>query len=262
MIKNKLHSHLVRISVTLSLSITFIPYQAQAQTPTRIQTATRETFEEALTIQFEPPPGKNKPGQTAGGATRGQCSLQQQDSNKPLTLLTPANQEGLTIAERPTFFFYVPHASIEQAEFTLISQDEEYAYQTNFSLESKGGVFQFQLPAEAPPLEVGKNYQWSVALICDQQERTEDIVVQGQIKRTEANPNLFAQLKSATPFQSAALYGKAGLWYDMVKALAELQLAEPNNSNLVTAWKQLLQSEYVKLDDISQAPILYCCSTN
>ncbi|NEQ65439.1 MAG: DUF928 domain-containing protein [Symploca sp. SIO2D2] len=261
MTKNNLHSHLTAISVALSLSFTLIPYQVQAETQTRIQTATQETFEEALTIQFEPP-DKGQPNETAGGATRGQCSLQQQNSNKSLTLLTPATQEGLTIAERPTFFFYVPQVSAQQAEFTLVSQDEEYAYQTNISFDSKGGVFKFQLPAEAPPLEVGKNYQWSVALICNQQERTEDIVVQGQIQRTEANPNLVAQLKSATPFQRAALYGKAGIWYDTVEALAELQLAEPNNSKLVTAWKQLLRSEYVKLDDIAQAPILYCCSIN
>ncbi|NEP59382.1 MAG: DUF928 domain-containing protein [Symploca sp. SIO2G7] len=259
MTKNKLHSYLASISVALSLGLTLIPYQVQAQAQTRIQTATKDAFEEALNIRFEPL-NEGQPNETAGGATRGQCSLQQQNSNKSLTLLTPANQEGLTIAERPTFLFYVPQASAQQAEFTLMSQDEEYAYQTNFALDGKGGVLKFQLPAEAPPLEVGKNYKWSVALICNQQERTEDIVVQGQIRRTEATPNLVAQLKSATPLQSAALYGKAGIWYDTVEVLAELQLAEPNNSNLVTAWRQLLRSEYVKLDDIAQAPILYCCS--
>jgi len=262
MAKNKLHSHLTSISVALFLGISLIPAQVEAQTQARIQTATREAFEEAFTIEFDPPPNKGASLETVGGGTRGQCSLQQQDTNKPLTLLTPAHQEGLTIAERPTFFFYVPQASAQKAEFTLISQDEEYAYQTSLSLDSKGGVFQFQLPAEAPPLEIGKSYQWSVALICNQQERTEDIVVQGQIRRTEASPTLVAQLKSATPLQRAALYGKAGIWYDTVQTLAKLQLSEPNNSNLVTAWRQLLQSKYVKLDNIAQAPIIDCCDTN
>ncbi|NEP10422.1 MAG: DUF928 domain-containing protein [Symploca sp. SIO2C1] len=262
MVKNKLYSHLTNISVALCVSLAVMPYQVKAQTQARIQTATRGTFEEALTIQFEPPPEKGIPTQTVGGGTRGQCSLQQQDTKKPLTLLTPAAQEGLTMAERPTFFFYVPETSAQKAEFTLISQDEEYGYQTSFSLDSKGGVFKFQLPAEAAPLEVGKSYQWSVAMICNQQQRTEDIVAQGLIQRTEATPTLVTQLGSATPLQRAALYGKAGIWYDTVKTMAELQISQPNDSNLVTAWRQLLRSKYVKLDDIAQAPIIDCCDTN
>lgn len=262
MAKNKLHSPLLSFSVALSLGLPLIPSQVKAQAQARLPAVTREAFAEVLTIQFEPPPKNGIPNQTVGGGTRGECRLGQQHTNIPLTLLTPANQEGLTIAEYPTFLFYIPQTSAQEAEFTLISPDETYAYQTSISLNGKGGVFRFQLPAAAPPLEVGKSYQWSVALICNQQQRTEDIVVQGQIQRTEASPTLLAQLLPATPLQRAALYGKAGIWYDTVNTLAELQLSEPNNSNLVTAWRQLLQSEYVQLGNLAQAPILDCCSNN
>ncbi|MFP4099172.1 DUF928 domain-containing protein [Coleofasciculus sp.] len=255
---------LIRLAIAFTLGLAFVP---RLQTPVLAEPS---PVTPEPTLSFVPPP--EKPGEpdgrsSAGGATRGNCStLDTQSSasrSSRLTLLTPGispNRPRLTSLEYPTFFIYLPPTQAEEAEFTLVDQDEEYSYQTTFALKQTAGIISFQLPPEAPPLEPNKTYTWKVAIICDRQSRTEDVFAQEQIQLTVLQPEQVKQLQTATPLEQVALYGGLGIWYDMIKILADLRRSQPNNPKLTLTWNELLQSTSVGLTDIAPKPLIACCT--
>jgi hypothetical protein len=111
---------------------------------------------------YKPRTGMGIPLSSIGGTTRSApCT-----TNCTIALV-PSDSIPLTIAERPSFFFFVPKMSEKmtekgsegKAKFQLFDQNER-VYQTTFDLTATGGIVQFNLPSDAPALEVGKNYQW------------------------------------------------------------------------------------------------------
>ena len=189
-----------------------------------------------------PPPPKN-PDETTGGGTRdgGRCP-QDAKTSQPLTALSPVTETGLTLAERPTFLAYVPKTTAQTAEFSLFDQNNQGIYQTTFALTNTPGIISFSLPPNASPLEMGKDYTWSFAMICDPKKRLQDQFVRGRIRRTQLNSALMNQIEKASPKERVSLYRNANIWYEAVFILFELQRSQPNDSSVSAAWKELLNS--------------------
>lgn len=189
-----------------------------------------------------PPPPKN-PDETTGGGTRdeGRCP-QDAMTSQPLTALSPVTKPGLTVAERPTFLAYVPQTTAQTAEFSLFDQNNKGIYQTTFALTNTPGLVSFSLPPNAPPLEIGKDYTWSFAMICDPKNRLQDQFVRGRIQRTQLNSALMNQIEKASPKERVSLYRTADVWYEAVFTLFELQRSQPDDPSVSTAWKELLNS--------------------
>jgi hypothetical protein len=173
---------------------------------------------------------------------------------------------GLTVAEHPTFWFYVPYSlnsppSVLSVEFVLQDEKSKEVYKTVLTTsENSPGVFSFELPSTAPALEVGRRYYWNLTISCDNglsQENSWDYAnkpyVDGWVERVELNPSLKTQLEQATPLQSVALYAKAGIWHEAVTSLGKLRRENPKNTALMADWNELLKS--VDLDAIAQDPI-------
>jgi hypothetical protein len=190
-----------------------------------------------------PLPPKN-PDHTTGGGTRdgGRCPQDAKTSDQPLTALSPVTRLGLTLAERPTFLVYVPQTTAQTAEFSLFDQNNNGIYQTTFALTNTPGIVSFSLPPNAPPLEIGKDYRWSFAMICDPKNRLQDQFVPGRIRRTELDSALMNQINKAAPKERVSLYRTADVWYEAVFTLFELQRSQPDDSSLSAAWKELLNS--------------------
>lgn len=206
-------------------------------------------------VTFDPP-GPGEPDDSAGGASRdgGKCTQDTERLSPSVTPLRPANQQGLTVAERPTFFVYVPETSAKKAFFTLKDKTEDYYYQATLPLPQASGIVSFQLPSEAPALTVGKSYEWTFVTICGQKLAVDDPSVGGQIQRIEPSSHLTSQLNNVSPLERAALYGAKGIWYDTLTTLAELKRSQPNNSTLAATWENLLKS--VGLEAIATQPLL------
>ena len=188
-----------------------------------------------------PPP--NNPDETRGGGTRdeGRCP-QDAKTPQPLTTLSPVTKPGLTVAERPTFLAYVPQTTAQTAEFSLFDHNNIGIYQTTFALTNTPGIVSFSLPPNAPPLEIGKDYTWSLAMICDPKNRLQDQFVRGRIRRTQLDSALMNQIEKATPKERVSLYRAADVWYEALFTLFELQRSQPNDSSVSAAWKELLNS--------------------
>ena len=204
-------------------------------------------------VTFNPPAG-DKPKTSLAGASRsiGQCINQAENSNLPLAPLLPVSAQGLTVASHPTVLAYLPQTSAKQVLFSWRDENNNDHYQTILPIDNQGGVIGLTLPEDAPPLEVGKNYQWALAIMCDGRLQPDSPMIQGQIRRVALEATLSDRLKNANLLESAAIYGEAGIWYETVATLAKLKTAQPGDQNLASNWQDLLTS--VGLEKISQVP--------
>jgi hypothetical protein len=237
-----------------TLKIPFIVEQeAFSQTTSRKNTSNSK-------VVFVPPQDA-KPKQSTGGASRnsGKCTQDDQLSTPSLTAVIPAQNKGLTSEATPTFLVYVPDTSAQKAFFSIseVTSDPNNLgnhYQTFLPIQQKAGVVKVSLPEEAPKLEVGKTYRWSFALICNTRLKPDSPRVEGLVERVTVNANLMQKLEQATALEKAVLYGQEGLWYDSTANLLQAYQAEPNN--LSNIWQDLLKSEAVELEILSNQPIL------
>ncbi|MEM7761779.1 MAG: DUF928 domain-containing protein [Cyanobacteria bacterium P01_A01_bin.40] len=217
----------------------------------------KETFSTPTTqfkVTFDPP-AKDMPRSSVGGASRtiGQCLNTTNDSARSFSALLPTSSPALTAASHPTILAYLPKTSAQNVFFSWHGEDNQDHYQTILPLEQKAGIVSLNLPKNAPPLEVGKSYQWAVGIMCDGRLQPDSPMIQGQVKRVELASTVQNSLDDDISLKNAALYGENGLWYETAATLAELIAAEPNNKNFTSNWQELLNS--VGLNKVADAPI-------
>ena len=259
---------LVALSLELLTTVSF-PMQAQAKSLNqkeleRWEVSTRPTqfprsgggmpsILQAQAVRFITP-NVGRPRRREAAAVRGGSD---NFTDEQLVALLPTTEPALTVSAYPTIFVSLPRTSAEKGEFLLVRGDkDEVLYETPITLPSNSGIVSVSLPNNAtlPPLEVGKTYRWYFLVIRKPQDRTEDMVAEGQIERVEPNPNLVAQLKTASPRDRVALYAEAGIWYDAIDSIAQLRRSSPNDTAIAADWAELLKS--VGLDTISQKPLI------
>lgn len=228
----------------------FIPYQQS-------KAIARENLDRTPTnfkVTFDPP-AEGMPMTSVGGGTRtsGQCIDRARNTDLPFSVLQPVSAMGLTVAAHPTVLVHLPETSAKKMFFSWRSEDNQDHYQTILPIKNISGIVSLAFPNDAPPLEVGKNYQWALGIMCDGRLQPDSPMIQGQIKRVSLDPSLQGRIESAGSLESAALYAKAGIWYETVATLAQLKAAQPNDRNLTTNWQDLLTS--VGLEKIAEVPL-------
>lgn len=201
-------------------------------------------------------PNRGAPGTRQGGATRGGCST----SDQKLTALVPQNNIGMTTAQLPTIFFYIPQTSADVLEFSLLDENDNEVYQKNLTPSKAGGIASVDLSTlqGIQPLQVNKKYHWYLSIVCNTEDRSADIFVDGWVQTVESDPALASELQQASPSDRASLYAVNGLWYDSVAALFETRKSSPNNPEIATQWADLLDS--VGLGEIAKEPLIPCCT--
>jgi hypothetical protein len=251
MVWSKHLSRFTILAVALTLGLTTnVPAQVQAQLKPS-SPSSKPTNQSKNSFR---PPRTSTPVNTQGGASRGPACLDKDSDLKPIPLVPVDSQMGETVADYPTFFWYMPETSAPEVEFVLRDENNKDVYRVKYALAKSAeggtisgpGLMSLTLPAFAnvSPLEIGKKYSWYVALVCDPIDRSKgnDIVGDGSIKRVAADPALAVRIQQATPQQRVALYRDAQLWHDAVSTLVELQRTRPDDANLPVAWDRLLSS--------------------
>lgn len=151
-------------------------------------------------VTFDPPPGQDRPDQTAGGGSRGEsaCWANAADGDQFLSL------SGNTVSSsHPTFEIQVPAtrqqssasalpeatrpaiASPAIAEFSLFDENGVLTYESDHSLPSEETIISIELPEEHPGLAADQHYFWIFAVVCDPNNRLMDASVSGMITRTD-----------------------------------------------------------------------------
>ncbi|UKO96576.1 DUF928 domain-containing protein [Nostoc sp. UHCC 0870] len=198
------------------------------------------------------PPKTQAPKTSTGGASR-DASTCGADMSKiteaSVTPLLPKTNIGLTLAERPAILVYVPQTNAKKALFALQDEQGKQSYQTTLALPQKPGVIEIKLPSSVSALKIGKNYQWSLVMICTEELEPDSPWVSGWIRRVESNRNF----KNQSSLEVASQLASMGIWYDSLATLAELKRRQPNNSTVATSWQEMLKS--VDLSAIAEVPL-------
>lgn len=251
-----------RVSLSLALAATIVSIGGMVLNLEQEASAQTVTTRRVRTVLFKPP-GEARPSNTIGGASRDQgvCPGDSITTSPYLTAVVPSGYNGLTTQARPSVLVYVPNTSAERAflsfrEVVPNAQSQDNHYQTMLPIENKQGIVQIDLPEDAPELETGKTYQWSFVIMCDNRLRPDSPMVEGTVTRVSMDSKLNQELEQSTPLEQAAVYGEHGIWYDAVGTLAQLRYTDPDNSNLVTIWQDLLSSDTVGLQAIANQPLV------
>ena len=244
---------LLAIALTLGLAMN-TPLQAQ----TRLGSS---PLSNQIPNQWEPPTTPTPaPINKDSGGRRGPCIADPNFNKAPIALVPPSGV-GTTMAEYPTVFWYMPKTTAWGVEFRLSDANQNVVYSTTYAFahytektadgKDEGefvvgapGIMSLTLPASGgvSPLEMGKDYRWQLRLICDPQDITGDVYIEGGFKRVAVDPNLKTRIQQAKPEDLVTLYANQRLWYETIDTLIELRRDRPNDKNFTEAWNKLLRS--------------------
>jgi hypothetical protein len=178
------------------------------------------------------PPRRGAPRARVGaGGVRGSAAL-------PRPLALAPDHIGLTVSASPSLFWHIDAALGRDAEliFTLID-DLTTEPLAEITLDDPGGagIQRLRLSKYGVQLEPEVEYTWSIALVPDAEQRSNDVVSLGFIRRV-ARPDGFAAETS-----DAAAFAEAGIWYDALEALSDAVDADPADGNLRSLRSSLLR---------------------
>jgi hypothetical protein len=218
-------------------------------------------------------PKVGAPGNREAGASRSDTCASTV-SSRGLTAILPTTNLGLTTQPYPTFFAYIPSNNAVKAEFRLIEEEtgEEIfvgqiqmpkADDSNAIYKNKASVVRMPLPkaSSAKGLEAGKNYLWALMVVCNANNRAEDIVVTGVIQRVDAeyiqtlDPETKQKLNRVNEVsdrEQLSIYASAGIWHDMLADVS--MLLKQNPATYGEEWKSLLSDQ--GLGSISSVPVV------
>lgn len=195
----------------------------------------------AQTVQvYVPPVGTSRTARTKGTGSRG-CDANVNGSrsdhslgNINLQLLVPDDHLPLTVSEQPTFFWYVSNTTLP-VRFTLVEPGVAKPIIDRSFKIIRPGIVQFTLPSDIPGLALGKEYRWTVSLVCNNERPSENTYAYSSIKRVTVTHELAKTLATSQNLQKRSLvYAHSGIWYD---ALLSGYVAYQNNpQGKVTSW--------------------------
>ena len=210
------------------------------------------------TVLFQPPPEESQPEETEGAASRqGRVCSQEVTSSSDetlnnLTAIVPTSNYGLTVAERPSFWVYLPETSATQLILTLKKPGRNPHWQQAVNLPEQSGIVGIKLSDEAPALEMNEEYQWAVILVCGNKPNPNDPVVTAKVKRVnKSSVVLNSSRDNNTPIEKAAVYAREGIWHDSLDILIK---EKPSTNNWNYIWINYLQS--AGLNEISDEPVV------
>ncbi|MEO1209099.1 MAG: DUF928 domain-containing protein [Cyanobacteria bacterium J06638_20] len=173
------------------------------------------------------------------------------------TVLVPESSTGLTSAEYPTFYFYVPpEVRGMEAKLLLVNEAGDFVSDRAIALPLEEGIMGVSLTA----LEVGEVYEWYLSIVPRPDDPSANLVMYGSIQRIALNDHVQRQLDVLPPGDRAWLYNDWGLWFDAVNSLAQQRMQDPNNPQWQEQWNDLLLS--VDLEAIAPQSILGIFSSN
>lgn len=198
------------------------------------------------------------PASTTTTATRNLCSTDAENTLSTetfLTALAPYSHRGQTVSSHPTFVWFVPDSDNFPVDFQLHEYDEQgnrtLKYQVE--LDSTPGIMQLSLPLDKPGLSVGKAYRWQVAILCDLNHPSKDIIVRAELDVVTPTPELEAALNAANnSMERANIYADFGLWYDAIATALSGMEGESSSALVVSFLSSLAQLEKANTDNFVQ----------
>ena len=182
-----------------------------------------------------------------GGSRAGGAKL-------PSLFVLAPNHTALTTQAQPSLFWFqdgpAPKDVGARFELTLIDpKNPKPLLKVGTELAAQkgdgAGIHRIQLARHKITLDPGVAYKWSVALVPDAHNRSQDLVASGVIQLTPPAAELATELAKADADKAAA-YAASGVWYDALSALSDQIDAAPKDAALRAARADLLQQAGLK----------------
>ncbi|URR36631.1 DUF928 domain-containing protein [Thermosynechococcus sp. HN-54] len=194
-------------------------------------------------------PERGVPGSRFGGATRGACVT----GNQRLTALVPSTNVGQTTLAAPTLFVFVPPSKARQGELVITDAQDQPLATMVVDLPAELGVMALKPKVQLQP---GQDYRWTFTLLCgaDADDPSAFISVSGVVSRVQPSTDLAKKLQGKSVGDRLGAAVDAGLWYETLAILAELQRDQTTREMARREWVAVLSA--VGLDGLAQAPLV------
>lgn len=183
------------------------------------------------------PPQRGAPARRVGGSSRGAA-----DTLPGVMLLAP-DHVGFTVSETPSLYWYLSKPTSVRVEVTLIDDKGEMPL-VEYAVANATGpaVHRIDLAARGIRLKPEVEYQWSVSVVPDPSERSNDVMAGGALKRVAVPKGLEALRATGVQREELArLLAAEGIWYDAIALYSELIEARPADKALRAERAALLE---------------------
>ena len=167
------------------------------------------------------------PRERVGGAVRGSSDLV-----NPMALVP--NHLALTLNPSPSLFWHLDGASPDGVAivFTLVDEAGEIPLvESELARPDRAGIQRVRLADYGVALKPDQTYTWSVALVPNREDRSQDRVSLGLIRRT--------RVVGEAP-TVAEEFAARGLWYDALEALSDAVDQAPSDAETRARRRSLL----------------------
>jgi hypothetical protein len=162
-----------------------------------------ETGFEAAQYAASAPPGAPR---RVGGTVRSMAP------GYPVIQALVPDHLGLTLSDQPTLYWYLSAPTDARIELTLVQPGREAPLLELVLPGIEAGIHAVELRNHGVQLALDVEYEWSVALIADQNQRSRDIVSAGALMRIE---------RASIAAPSVAAFASQGIWYETLMAMEQ-----------------------------------------
>jgi hypothetical protein len=191
------------------------------------------------------PPQRGAPQRRVGGSSRGPA-----DALPNVRVLVP-DHVALTVSEQPALYWYLSKPSAVKVEIVLLDDKGESPL-VEYSVANAAGpaVHRVDLAQHKINLKPEVEYQWSISVVPNANERSGDVMAGGAVKRVAVPAKVAsARASGASKEELARAYAAEGIWYDAIAIYSELIEQKPKDAALREARASLL--DQVGLKDIA-----------
>ncbi len=176
-------------------------------------------------------PLRGAPATRVGGGTRSAGA-----TAMTLNVLAP-DHTGYTFQEKPTIYWYVSERVTSPVELAItptgkLQEAVPPVLELTLQPPIEKGVHALRLEDHGVALKADVEYQWFVAVVKDPDQRSNDVLAGGSIKRIGASDAIEAKLRDAKQNMRPAIYAESGVWYDAIDQVSKLIGADPANREL------------------------------
>ncbi|MEM9274250.1 MAG: DUF928 domain-containing protein [Cyanobacteria bacterium P01_F01_bin.143] len=195
------------------------------------------------------------PNYREAGGSRGTC-IASGDNLIALIPENPTNNVNVTASISPKLFFYVPETTEQKTiEFVLRDQNDQLVHEVFLQTTGQEGIMNIEIPQDISKSldQSDSSYHWYLSMICDEQKRARDLVLEGWIGYVELDNSVKQKLENSSPTEQASFYQQEGIWYDALSVVAEdtNQILDPS---VTEKWTEMLDS--IGLSELSAQPFI------
>ena len=194
------------------------------------------------------------PSHRRDGGTRSSCVV----DSREFVALVPNTAVSLTASSNPKLYFHVPQTSQSQIiEFVLRDRQDRLVYETFIETKGQSGIMSVEIPLftneRSKSLDSITDYHWYLSYICNSEQRSQDLVLEGWIDLVELPKTTKDKLKTLTLTEQANFYRQQGIWHDAL-ATAAHQLQTQSENNFQLQWSEFLNE--IGLDEFVTKPLI------